>query len=48
MTLQSAKKWVSKNRWWVALIVVVAFGYAVGKDRALNDNAIAAQEGDVR
>ncbi len=48
MTLQSAKEWVTKNRWWVALFIVVAFGYTVGKDRALNDNATAVQNGSER
>ena len=30
---------VKKNWFWVALIVTVVLGYAVGKDLALRDNA---------
>ena len=36
---EQAKEWVSQNKWVVALIVAVAFGYSVGKDMALRDNA---------
>ena len=30
---------VSRNRWGIALAVVVMFGYSVGKDMAMRDNA---------
>jgi hypothetical protein len=33
---------VSRHRWWVILAVVVMFGYSVGKDRAMRDNAADA------
>jgi hypothetical protein len=32
----------SRNRWWIALAVVVVFGYSVGKDMAMRDNAADA------
>ena len=32
----------SRNRWWIALAVVVVFGYSVGKDMAMRDNAAYA------
>jgi hypothetical protein len=32
----------SRNRWWIALAVVVVFGYSVGKDIAMRDNAADA------
>ncbi|MEO1047254.1 MAG: hypothetical protein AAFW59_02895 [Pseudomonadota bacterium] len=36
---QDIRAWVVKYKWVVALIVVVAAGYTVGKDLALRDNA---------
>ncbi len=33
---------VSRHRWWIILAVVVMFGYSVGKDRAMRDNATDA------
>jgi hypothetical protein len=39
MTLARAVEWVKAHRWWVALVVVLVAGYAVGKDLALRDNA---------
>ena len=39
MGLNEIKNWVGRNRWMVALVLVVIAGYVVGKDRALRDNA---------
>lgn len=33
---------VSRHRWWIILAVVVMFGYSVGKDMAMRDNAADA------
>jgi hypothetical protein len=33
---------VSRYRWWVILAVAVMFGYSVGKDMAMRDNAADA------
>jgi len=32
-------KSVKRNWFWIALIIIVFFGYTFGKDRALGDNA---------
>jgi hypothetical protein len=39
MTFQHFKSMLSQNRWWIALVILVAMGYSVGKDMALRDNA---------
>lgn len=39
MSLDETKSWIGRNKWWVALIIVVFAGYMVGKDRASRDNA---------
>ena len=31
--------WLRKNWFWIALIIIICFGYIYGKDRALRDNA---------
>jgi hypothetical protein len=33
---------VSRHRWWIILAVAVMFGYSVGKDMAMRDNAADA------
>ena len=44
MGLASTMSWVKAHRWWVLLIVVIAVGYSVGKDRALRVNRVAAAQ----
>ena len=44
MSLASTMIWVKAHRWWVALIIVIFFGYSLGKDRALRDNKVAAAQ----
>ncbi len=40
----STVSWVKAHKWWVALTIVIFFGYSLGKDIALRDNkADAAQ-----
>jgi hypothetical protein len=39
MGLNEIKSWVGRNKWLVALLLVVLAGYVVGKDWALRDNA---------
>jgi ABC-type transport system involved in cytochrome c biogenesis permease component len=36
---KAATKKMATSRWWIALLVVVIFGYSVGKDLAFRDNA---------
>lgn len=33
---------VSRHRWWIILTVVVMFGYSVGQDIAMRENAADA------
>ena len=33
---------LSRHRWWIALAMIMMFGYSVGKDRAMRDNAADA------
>ena len=33
---------LSRHRWWIILAVVLMFGYSVGKDMAMRDNAADA------
>lgn len=39
MTLFDVKAWTGRNRWPLALILILLGGYVVGKDMALRDNA---------
>ncbi|GEQ97046.1 hypothetical protein JCM17844_06830 [Iodidimonas gelatinilytica] len=34
----SLRQWLAQNWFWLALIVVVFFGYQIGKDRAIAQN----------
>lgn len=36
---QDAKGWLARNKWPVAFVVALVFGYTVGKDMAFRDNA---------
>lgn len=47
-SLQDAKDWLTRYKWPVALLVVAVFGYTLGKDMALRDNAAdrAVAEGE--
>jgi hypothetical protein len=38
VTLVALAEWSKKHWFWIALLVVVTFGYQIGKDRALRDN----------
>lgn len=40
---QDALVWLKKHKWLVAFAVVLMFGYSVGKDMALRDNAADQQ-----
>ncbi len=40
----STVSWVKAHKWWVALTIVIFFGYSVGKDLALRDNKAAAAQ----
>ena len=49
MSPRQAMDWARHHRCWVALIIVIFFGYSVGKDLALRDNKTdAAQTAGVR
>ena len=37
-SIQETKEWLGKNKWPVAFVVAVVFGYTVGKDLAFRDN----------
>ena len=37
--MSSIKTYIAANWFWIALMIIVIFGYAVGKDIALRDNA---------
>lgn len=39
MNVGGIRDFITRYRWGIALIVVLFFGYTVGKDRALRDNA---------
>lgn len=39
VTRTDGSRWISHNKFLVALILVVLAGYTVGKDRALRENA---------
>jgi hypothetical protein len=39
MTVADVKAWIVRNKWAVAFVLILIFGYMVGKDRALRDNA---------
>jgi hypothetical protein len=38
VSLQAASEWLRANRWPVAFVCVIVFGYSYGKDMALRDN----------
>jgi len=40
------KRYKMKNWFWIALLIVVFFGYNYGKDRALRDN-VSVQSNDI-
>ncbi len=42
-SMQDALAFLKKYKWLIALMVVVAFGYTFGKDRAMRDNAAEQQ-----
>lgn len=37
-------RWLRKNWFWIAAVIAIFFGYTVGKDRALRDNAMDARQ----
>jgi len=39
VTFEDAKAFVTKHKWWVAVVLVAIAGYSIGKDMALRDNA---------
>ncbi len=39
MTIDDAKGFVAKHRWWVAACLVAIAGYTFGKDIAFRENA---------
>ncbi len=49
MSPRQAMDWARHHRFWVALIIVIFFGYSVGKDLAVRDTKTdAAQTAGVR
>ncbi len=44
MSPRHAMDWARNHRVWVALIIVIFFGYSVGKDLALRDNKTNAAQ----
>ena len=43
MALARAAERLKAHRWWVALVLIVAVGYSIGKDLAHRDNAADRQ-----
>ena len=42
-TPETVSSWVKRHKFFAALVVVLVFGYAIGKDMALGDNAAERQ-----